>query len=261
MTEPVIEYGMCPWPVDPACFDAEWEALDETVRDRSLAFASATLYRLTGFRVGGCPITVRPCKASCRNYPVTSWYPGAWMYPHIAAGGLWVNSCGCTTDCACEALCEIELPPPVASVSSVMVGTETIDPADYRVDGNRLVWTGDGDCPWPVCQDMKAACGEDGAFCITYMNTYPVDGLGAYSAAVLAMEFAQACIGNNCRLPATVTSIARQGVTFDIPTGTFPGGVTGIREVDTFIAMWNPNALRQEPKVWSPDLRSPRVMR
>ena len=31
------------------------------VQDRAPGLASATLRRLTGYRVGGCPITVRPC--------------------------------------------------------------------------------------------------------------------------------------------------------------------------------------------------------
>lgn len=261
MTQTVPEYSGCPWPIDPACFTDEWDLIDPTIQARAIALASSTLYRLTGYRVGGCPITVRPCRSSCVNGPVTSWYPTAWMYPHINTAGLWVNSCGCTTDCSCTALCEVELPAPVASVSEITLDGAVIPDTDYRVDGNRVVWTGAGDCPWPVCQDMTVACGEDGSFCITYMNTYPVDSLGAYAAAVLAMEFAQACIGNSCRLPATVTQITRQGVSFEITSGTFPGGVTGIREVDAYIGLWNPGALRQETQVWSPDLRSPRVVR
>lgn len=253
-------YNVCPWPVDAACFDEEWTAMDPAVQTRALAFASATLYRLTGYRVGGCPIVVRPCKAGCAGQ-APHWFPGAWMYPQINAAGMWVNSCGCESDCSCTELCEVELPAPVAKVLDIAVGPDPVSPDDYRVDGNRVVWTGDGDCPWPVCQDMTADVGEEGSFSIRYLNSYPVDGMGAYAAAVLAMEFAQACIGNNCRLPATVTSISRQGVSFDIPTGAFPNGFTGIREVDAYLGLWNPGVLRQQPRVWSPDLHSPRVAR
>jgi hypothetical protein len=47
----------------------------------------------------------------------------------------------------------------------------------------------------------------------------------------------------------------------EIATGAFPGGFTGIREVDAFIAIWNPNAVREQTRVWSPDIRPPRVIR
>jgi hypothetical protein len=143
----------------------------------------------------------------------------------------------------------------------VQVGAAIVDPADYRVDGSRLVWTGSGDCPWPVCQDMAAAAGDPGTFAVTYLNANPVDALGAYAAGVMAMEYAKACTSGKCRLPSGVTAIARQGVTFDITSGAFPGGLTGIREVDAYLALWNPEPIRQAPQVWSPDLASPRVMR
>jgi len=263
LPEPIPGYSGCMWPVDPACLTAEWDAFDQSVRDRALALASATLYRLTGYRVGGCPITVRPCKAGCAG-TVPSYFSygaNAWMNPHIGLSGSWINSCGCTTDCSCTVLCELELPAPVAEVTQITLDGEVVDPANYRVDGNRVVWTGTEECPWPTCQDMTANCGDTGSFCVTYLNSYAVDGLGAYAAGILAMEFARACSGGKCRLPSTVTSLSRQGVTFELSVGSFPGGFTGIREVDAFIAMWNPGNLRQQTTVWSPDLREPRVMR
>lgn len=269
MTEPVPEWGGCTWPVDPACLEDVWDSLDEEVKDRSLALASATLTRLTGFRVGGCPVTVRPCKRGCAD---AVQRPAYWdmqgiyghtggFWPHID-GGIWVNSCGCTTDCSCSVLCEIALPAPVGRIDAVQVGAATVPETDYRVDGNRLVWTGAGDCPWPVCQDLAAPVGAEDTFAVTYLNAYPVDTLGAYAAGVLSMEYAKACSGQGkCRLPAGVTTITRQGVTFDITSGAFPGGLTGIREVDSYLALWNPQPLRQAPQVWSPDLHPPRAVR
>ena len=78
---------------------------------------------------------------------------------------------------------------------------------------------------------------------------------------MLAYEYAQACAGNKCRLPNNVTSLTRQGVSMEIATGAFPGGFTGIREVDAFIAIWNPSGRREQPRVWSPDIHTPRVVR
>jgi hypothetical protein len=183
----------------------------------------------------------------------------AGFWPHIE-GGIWVNSCGCLAECGCETLCEITLPGPVGRVDAVQVADVTLDPTDYRVDGTRLVWTGSGDCPWPTCQDLAAPVGAPDTFAVTYLNGYSVDSLGAYAAGILAMEYAKACTGQKCRLPLGVTTVSRQGVTFDVTSGAFPGGMTGIREVDTFIALWNPEPIRQGAKVWSPDLRLPRVV-
>lgn len=268
MTEtpvPIPGYDGCEWPVDPACFDDDWETLDPTVKARATALAGSTLRRLTGYRVGGCPLTVRPCKKGCAGawrpaYSVLAGPYGLSWYP-INMGGVWINSCGCTTDCACDTLCEVALPAPVGPVYEVNLDGDVVDPLDYRVDGSSLIWTGDGDCPWPTCQDMKAEPGDFDTFSITYLNSHPVDQLGAYACGVLAYEYAQACAGNACRLPTGVTSVARQGVTFEITTGLFPGGLTGIREVDSYIALWNPAAIRQAPSVWSPDVRQTRVVR
>lgn len=260
---PIPGYDGCLWPVDPACFDEEWAALDEAVQNRAVALASSTLYRLTGYRVGGCPITVRPCKAGCAGGARSYYSYGSygWMNPHIGLSGTWINSCGCNTDCSCVTLCEVVLPSPVGTVIEVAVDGLVVNPSDYRVDGNRLVWVGTDECPWPACQDLSLPDTEPGTFSVTYLNSYPIDALGAYAAGVLAWEYAQACVGNRCRLPASVTSISRQGVSFDIATGAFPNGMTGIREVDAFIAIWNPDTLRQQTRVWSPDLMPPRVIR
>jgi hypothetical protein len=260
-TEPIPAPAVCPWPIDDTCLPPEWDTLDEPTKDRSIAFASATLHRLTGYRVGGCPVTVRPCRSSCTDTSVlpSYWYYGGHFLPHIAAGGVWVNSCGCTTDCSCEELCEVSLPPPVGEVQEVVVDGTLI--TDYVVSGNKVTWVGDGECPWPTCQDLTLPDTEVGTFSITYLNSWPVDGLGAYAAGILAGEFAKACTGTKCRLPANVTTVSRQGITYDVAAGTFPNGTTGIREVDAFIGMWNPSALRQQTRVWSPDLRTPRVVR
>jgi hypothetical protein len=261
-----VEPG-CPWPVDEGCLTG-WDDLDDDLKDRSVALASETLRRLTGYRVGGCPVTVRPCKKGCVDllvtpsyYDMLSYGGGVSFWPHINADGLWVNSCGCQTDCGCSALCEIRLPAPVGRVDAVKIDGDTLDADQYRVDGDRLVYLGGGDCVFPACQDMELADSEPGTFSVTYLNAFPVDTIGAYAAGILANEFAKACTTGKCRLPSTVTSIARQGVSMDVVTGSFPNGFTGIREVDAFIGLWNPDALRQSPQVWSPDLRSPRVVR
>lgn len=256
----------CAWPVDMACFGAEWDQMPQDVQDRAVALASATLHRLSGYRVSNCPITVRPCKASCADASVPSYFGVIGAYgpfrPGITADGSWVNSCGCTTDCSCETLCSVALPGPVGRVDEVKVDGQAVDAADYVLIDNAVVWAGTGECPWPTCQSLTLPDTEPGTFSITYLNAYPVDALAQYAAGVLALEFARACTDSRaCRLPAGVTSISRQGISIDIEGGAFPGGFTGIREVDTWIALWNPNGLRQAPSVWFPGKRTPKVVR
>lgn len=247
----------CEWPIDASCSQTEWDALSPEIQARSAGLATATLRRLSGYRVGGCPVTVRPCVLGCTD---VSLYRARIWGPHQLADGSWVNSCGCTTECSCTALCEVRLAAPVGPVTWVMVDGTVVPATDYRVDGDRLVWTGAGDCPWPICQDMTQDETHPGTFAVRYLQAHAPDSLAAYAAGVLAMEFAKACTGGKCRLPASVTSVSRQGVSYEVAAGTFPEGTTGIREVDGWIGLWNPDGRRQASAVWWPGQRSPRLV-
>lgn len=246
------------WPIDGACLSDAWATLDVAIRERAIALASATLRRLTGYRVGGCPVIVRPCKPP--NFGMDYYgYSAALYRPFVNGSGAWVNSCACSSPCGCTSVCQVSLPAPVGQIYEVKVDGSVVSQGNYRLDGNLLVYTGTGDCPWPATQNLSRPDTEAGTFSVTYLNSYPVDAAGSYAAAVLAEEFAQACLGNSCRLPSGVTTIIRQGITMEVTSGVFPNGMTGIREVDTYIALWNPGGLRQQSTVWSPDLRAPRT--
>jgi hypothetical protein len=61
------------------------------------------------------------------------------------------------------------------------------------------------------------------------------------AVAYLAMEFAKACLpSKKCSLPRGVTNVVRNGVSFSVEAGLFPGGLTGIDIVDQFILKWAP---------------------
>lgn len=228
------------------------------MQDRAKALAAQTMRALTAYRVGGCPVTVRPCKRGCVEGSAHWLWTGVTFRP-VAWGGQWVNSCGCNSTCSCGPLEEMALPAPVGRVDRVLVDGQPLPVTAYRVDnGNRLVRLDGG--LWPVCQNMDKPDTEVGTMSVTYLNAYAVDGLGAYAAGVLACEYAKACAGAKCRLPSGVTDIARRGISMTITTGLFPDGVTGIREVDAYILRWNPNGLRMAPRVWSPDQRPIRVV-
>ena len=237
------------WPVDSSCCD-DWNTYDGGTQSRAVALAVATLRSLTAYRVGGCPVTVRPCAARC--WPSDQGYWTGGMYSPVLYAGTWVNSCGCPADgCSCTALCRAALPPPVGAVGEVKVDGVVLPPTAYTVQEGRYLIRLDGGC-WPACQDLTLPDTDADTFSVTYQNSAPVDGLLSYAAGVLACEFAKACTGAACRLPAGVTSVVRQGVAYTVGGGMFPDGSTGIREVDAVVRLWNPQAIRQWA-IWSPD--------
>lgn len=247
-----VQADCTPWPVD-------WSACggppsDPDIRERAEHLAVSTLRNLTLNRVGGCPITVRPCSQGCESPTVGYWAGTATtFFPHVNARGRWVNSCGCSGRCHCgPAMAELVLDGPVGRVDEVFVQGVILDESLYRLDGDTLVRL-DGE-PWPACQDMTQNNHGPDAFSVTYLRGYPVSFMGAIAAGVLANEFAKACSGKSCALPAGVTQISRQGSTLTISADMFGEGLTGIREVDAFTAQWNPNRLRVRPMVYSPDV-------
>jgi hypothetical protein len=80
------------------------------------------------------------------------------------------------------------------------------------------------------------------------------------AARRLANELVLAAEGSaDCALPRNVTSVARQGVSFEIfdPQEFMDKGHTGLYEVDLFLSAFNPNKSRKRAKVFSPDTRRP----
>lgn len=235
------------WPLDTSCCP-EFEDYDFDIQDRATAFAGATLRALTGYRVGGCPIQVRPCRSVC-----SGWDPfySPWAFSPVNWSGTWYN-CLCRQEtCGCGALCELELPMPVGEITEVRIDGNVLNAVNYRVDNGQYLVRVDGAC-WPDCQDLSKPPTAEGTFAVTYLNALPVTDLGKYAAGLLACEFAKGCTGGKCRLPAGVTSITRQGITMDLVTGTFPDGLTGIREVDTYVMLYNPQH-RRPTAIWTPD--------
>lgn len=243
------------WELDPACLTAEWAAFDQEVQNRAAMLSISSLRMLTAYRVGGCPITVRPCKPSCAipGFVQYGFYPQQSFYPQNFAG-LWTNGCGCTGGCGCGATCETKLPMPIGDVIEVKVDGVALPLTDFRVDnGGTLVYQSTGDCPFNMAQDLSKPDTEVGTWSVTYVNSYLPDATASYAAGILAMEFAKACVGGKCKLPPGVTEVVRNGVAMTITPGSFPDGFTGIREVDSFISLWKPaGSPDYAPRVYSP---------
>jgi hypothetical protein len=254
-----MPYNVCPWPVDTACFDDEWESdFDEPLKTRAIALASSTLQRLTAYRVSNCTTILRPCSRACgwQSYRAEyrHWsgvYEGVGPYQWA---GSWYTACGCMNNsCGHTATNTVWLPKPMGGVEAVMLdGVALTEGTDYRIQDNALIAL--GSTVWPLTQDLTLPDTEDNTFSVEFYNAVRPDDYAAYACALLAMQFARACAGgkSKCSLPPTVVSVVRQGVTFNLPTGSFPNGETGIREVDGFIALYNPKHRLQTPQVYVP---------
>lgn len=240
----------CVWEPDPACLTDAWAALGPEDQERALRLATSSLQMLTYYRVGTCPITIRPC-------PTARPCSCAWN-PHVGTDGLWRNDCPCGWDRgACGPLSEVDLPGPVGYIDALMVDGVLLDldSGDWRLDdGHLLVWQGDGPSPIPSTQDLNKPDTEPGTWSITYSRSYPVAADGRLAVAYLAMEFAKACQPKaKCALPRGVTSVVRNGVSFTVEAGLFPNGLTGIDIVDQFILKWAPaGAPTQNAQVFTP---------
>lgn len=230
-----------------------------TKMERSDALAWMMLQSLTAFRLSLCPVILRPCLARC---VLGTWdtapVQGGSFQPFIS-GGQWYNGCGCRTDdCSCTSLCQVNMPAEVGKISAIWLNGGLIDPTAYRVDdGTKLVRT-DGDC-WPSCQDMTNSDPADGGFFVSYYPGVAPNDLFRYAAGLLAVEFFKACEGGDCRLPTGVTNIARAGVSISMEGVTFPGGMSGIPEVDSVVRIYNPNGLKGPSRILSPDRRRGRT--
>jgi hypothetical protein len=228
----------CIWDADPACLGDAWTGLDPDVKERSLMLATSSLQTLTYNRVGACPITIRPCPQ--RTCGCSTFSPSGFT-PWRDVDGVWYNSC-CQTRCAPTS--EVDIPGPVGYIDSLKIdGTEVpLDDGNWRLDdGHLLVWQGAGDSPIPTGQDLNKPDSAEGTWSITYSRSYPVLEDARIAVATLALEFAKACKPTGkCNLPRGVTTVVRNGVTFNVEAGLFPNGLTGIEVVDQFILKWAP---------------------
>lgn len=244
--------------VDTGCRDG-WDAFTPEVQARATALAVTSLRALTGYRVGGCPVTVRPCLKRCGVDNPYAYGDG--RLPRAGAyqmNGSWFNGCGCLTGCGCTTLCEIRLPGMLASVLAVTLDGNVLPEGDvWRVDNGRHLVRVDGLC-WPGCQDLSLPATEVGTFAVTLQPGAVPDALGRLAAGLLAHEFALACSGAQCRLPSNVETITRGSTTYRLAADQFASGLTGIREVDVYVRRWNPHGLAAPSRVWSPDTPRPR---
>lgn len=255
----------CGWaPVSLCC--PGWDAIPQQTRDLATEVATDIVWRLSGMRFGLCEVILRPCAEPCMystyqeayayNYVEGGGMP--WMRPYIQ-GGQWYNvGCGCSGGCSCTSLSRVWLPPRADSIIEVKLDGVVLPDTSWELQQGYLVRT-DG-LQWPMCQDMTEPATEVGTFQVTYRQGRRVPAGGNLAAGALACEIAKACAGLECRLPDRVTDITREGVTMTMldPQDFLDNGLTGIREVDQWLAAVNPFRQKSPSQVWSPDLPNPR---
>ncbi|MGD9485752.1 ParB/Srx family N-terminal domain-containing protein [Streptomyces sp. TRM70308] len=126
-------------------------------------------------------------------------------------------------------------------------------------------WT-DGEC-WPTCQDMAEPEGAPGTWTVTYRWGLPLDEAAIAAVSELTCQLILACLPpgtkgcGECRLPGNVTRVVRRGVEIEMadPTLIFGEGRTGLPLVDLWLSTVNPHRLASPSRVFSPDLKRPRV--
>lgn len=253
----------CAWDVVvPSELCSGWAERPQAIRDTALWLSSTYLWAATGRQYGPCPTTIRPLQPQAGEVAYQSFevIPGSQSGLGVAGGpflfgGQWFNA-GCVSACCGASSCAIVLRGPVASVDEVIVGEDIVPSSAYRVDianGAYLLVRTDGEC-WPMCQSIAATPGEPGTFEVTYLLGRAVPEALAIATALLACEYGKLLSGGSCSLPQKMTRLSRQGVEVEIAAPDPSGELTGIKMVDTVVAMLNPSKRKSPPLVMSPDL-------
>lgn len=255
----VAQFGPCSdWPVTWTC---DLDTLNPAVTGVAVSTATEVLWALTGMRFGTCEVTLRPCRRDCWGGGFFDDFgppwSGGWSYPQPALiGGQWFNlTCGgCSGECSCSSVSEVLLPAPVNRIVEVKVDGTPLVSGAYRVDNNRLLVRTDGG-DWPRCNDLASADTEAGTWSVTATYGEDLPDGAALAMGQLACEIAKAAAGGDCKLPAGLQQLVRQGVTISYPDvgELFRQGRTGLYLVDMFVATWNPGGLRQRSRVYSVD--------
>lgn len=218
MTSPSPVDGPCGW--DDPIFCCTLPTGSESASGNWLYMAAEVLDEASAHQFGLCERTVRPCRRECQSGS-GSWFEwgfgrfGAGLWPRpLLYDGQWFNiACGsCSGTCSCTVIEEAKLPGSVYAITQVMLGGEIMATGSYRVDEDNLLVRTDGG-RWPICQDMTQPDDGPDAWAVTAQFGRPLTFLARQAFGELICEFGKACSGQDCRLPANVTNLVRQGAT------------------------------------------------
>lgn len=239
------------WPIDrtgfPALPDANAPEYPRKLAEERAAaqLAVSIMHALSGRQFGLIDQTARPCRVGGRDL---SWGGRATVPVYYGSG--WITElCGCPGACQRSGPNMAHLPGPVHDVTEVKINGVVLPSVVWTVEGNVIYRR---DAPWPS-QNLNRPLGDVGTWGVTYRKGIAVpDGVDQLTG-ILAKEFLTAVTEDpsRCRLPRTVTTVSRQGVTYRAydPAAIYASGKTGLAEIDMWLAAINPNALAAAPTV------------
>lgn len=211
----------------------------------AVSSASYILYNLTGQKFGGVRTTTETyCQSQCGDTSNT-------VTPVVTYGEI-QNCCGASSCNGCAHTLWLRGDPIVNILSVTVGGTRVVPLDDVEIIDRRQIAPARG-C-WGTCDDITVS--------YQYGDVPPAAGVNA--ATELANQFIWGATGDDrCELPAHVTSVTRQGVSWTLLDNQdfLEKGRTGIYLVDLFIAAVNPDKARKRPRVFSPDIPSGRTRR
>lgn len=256
----------CLWPNVASICCSEWDNFSPEIQQRAFTHATYIIWAATGRQYGLCEMTVRPCGRQCSNCPsgwFYDWDGGTWA-PYIWNGewrNCWCGGNGPGGCCTCDPDCQVYLPGPVQSIVSVRVDGASLPVSGasgfnyFVLDQQWLIRTDTTEC-WPLCADQNLGPGDPNAFEVTYLRGLPVPDILADAVGIFACEYAKACAGIDCRLPARIQNISRQGISISVASieEVLKNGLTGLWEVDQVIMHVNPFGVKHRPRFYSPDL-------
>jgi hypothetical protein len=164
----------------------------------------------------------------------------------------------CPGECECGPYPTIDLTPyePAIGVESVYFNGVLVDPDTYRIDGWRhLVRVADAEGDNPGWEDGRADVPFDhpeAGLVIRWTFGYPIPAAGRVAATTIACEFAKLCSGADCSIPATATTVSREGFVIDLDLGQ-NGWVDQLPAVRAWLSAVNPHGFSHPARVYSPD--------
>lgn len=260
-----LDVGPCdPWVPYWTC---DVSAESPAATGYAVTAATRILWSLTGRQFGTCTTTLRMCREECYDSLMydtwTQWATTTtYGYGYLDfAGPYWYPAvCGsCTSGCSCGPVSEVRLPDTVDHIVTVKVDGAAMVTGSYRVDDNRFLVRTDGGV-WPRCNDLSKNDDQVGTWSVTAAYGQSVPQSGQLAVGELACEILKAMRGEDCRLPAGVTQLVRQGVTISVPDfgDILMKGRTGLYLCDMFIMSENPKHLMQRGRVYGVDRPRPR---
>lgn len=224
--------------------------------------ATDILYFHTAQQFGVFQEIIRPCKQP-------SCLPGTWSWGFLPWGNVWGGAGDAAfpyapyvPECGCSQMNQFQTDHgPILSVDNITIDGVVFPEfsagvQNWRVDDRRWIVRLDGKT-WPQCQFLDLPITQPGTWQVTYSwGRYPPDS-GVLACKQLVCEMLKALNpAARCQLPQRAMRVIRQGLSVQFQDIKQDEERTGLYFVDLFIRTYNPQGLRSQPWIWTPDIPS-----